>query len=274
MRSLFLAFSFLPLFTSSYSLAQTHTHNEIEIDSLTFAKTRQAVNAIPTDKFQKRIFNKNSVEIPYRLLLPSDYSPNETYPLVITLHNSTRLGSDNENQLEPLSRIWLRADIYTNYKCFVVAPQFKERSSNYKPNAENILVSTPSSDVPNVLELIKDLKKEYPAIDRRRVYLVGYSMGGSTAQNLLNREPETFAAVVSMAGVPDVSNIDEMSKKKIWLIHGKRDDENPYAGSVALFDKLNKNKKLLFTTYSNLDHNNITIPFLLSSDIPKWLFNK
>ena len=99
-------------------------------------------------------------------------------------------------------------------------------------------------------------------------------MGASTAQNLLNIAPSKFAAIVSVAAVPDFSNLTKLSKKNIWLIHGEKDDDNPYIGSVELFNKLATDKNLIFTSFSNLNHNNIVIPFLITEEIPEWLFEK
>ncbi|WP_205945616.1 carboxylesterase family protein [Pedobacter frigiditerrae] len=174
--------------------------------------------------------------------------------------------------MEPLSRIWLREEIYAKYKCFVLAPQFDKRSSNYSENEDGVLISKPSEDVAMVLELIKTLEKEYPNIDKSRIYLIGYSMGASTAQNILNREPKIFAGMVSIAAVPDYSNLKGIKNKNIWLIHGQKDIENSYKGSVELFKRLKKSKKTIFTTFLELDHNNINIPFLLNEEIPQWLF--
>lgn len=84
-------------------------------------------------------------------------------------------------------------------------------------------------------ELIKKITTEYPEIDKNRIYLVGYSMGASTAQDLLNIAPKTFAAIVSIAAVPNFSNLNTIRNKKIWLIHGGEDNENPYAGSEVLY---------------------------------------
>ena len=97
-------------------------------------------------------------------------------------------------------------------------------------------------------------------------------MGASTAQNLFNINPKKFAALVSIAGVPDFSNLKKLKDKNIWLIHGKKDIENPYIGSAELYNRLGNNKNLVFTTFNNLQHNNIAIPYLLSDEIPKWLF--
>lgn len=60
--------------------------------------------------------------------------------------------------------------------------------------------------------------------------------------------------------------------EQIWLIHGKQDTDNPYIGSEQLYRKLAGNKRLIFTSYNNLNHNSIMVPYLLTEDIPMWLF--
>lgn len=265
---------FLFLSTAQFSFAQTQNSDPIKIDSLTAAQIRTKLNQISVDQFQKRVYQQKGKELPYRLLLPKNYDKNKKYPLVITFHNSTRIGNDNEKQLEPLARIWLREEIQEEYPCFVLAPQFNERSSNYTPNKDGILESKPSSDVNLVFSLMKQLEQEFPNIDKSRIYLVGYSMGGSTAQNMLSMAPQKFAALVSLAAVPDFSNLKAMNRKDVWFIHGQKDDENPYKGSVELFNRIKSNEKAIFTTFTELDHNNIHIPFLLTEQIPKWLFEK
>jgi len=257
------------------AFAQKKIVNEAIVDSLTFIHNRKLVNDLNTDLFLKKVFIKDSIQIPYRLLQPkATKSVKQSYPLVITFHNSTRIGNDNDKQLEPLAKIWLRPEIGKKYLCYVVAPQFSKRSSNYERNDANILVAKPSADVVALLALIDQLLRQYPNIDKSRIYLIGYSMGASTAQNLLALAPDKFAATVSIAAVPDFSNLSQLNEKNLWLIHGKEDDENPYPGSVELFNQLAFNKNLIFTTFTNLNHNNIVIPFLLTDEIPKWLFTK
>ncbi|MNR26993.1 Alpha/beta hydrolase family protein [compost metagenome] len=99
-------------------------------------------------------------------------------------------------------------------------------------------------------------------------------MGASTAQNLMNIAPKTFAAMVSIAAVPDFGNISGVRQKPIWLIHGRQDNENPYEGSEHLYQEMKGNPNLYFTTYNKLDHNLITIPLLLTPEIPSWLFSR
>ncbi|MCA6069039.1 prolyl oligopeptidase family serine peptidase [Chryseobacterium sp. RG1] len=264
----------LLIITINQTFGQKKEFSDTEVDSLTFLNNRKLLNSLNTDHFQKKIFVENDIKIPYRFLTPKNNRKGEKSPLVITFHNSTRIGNDNENQLEPFAKIWLRDEIYEKYQCYVVAPQFNKRSTNYETNEEGVQISKPSNEVSALLKLIKDLEKEYPNIDKDRIYLIGYSMGGSTSQNLMNLQPNLFAAIVSVAAVPDLSNLNKIKEKNIWLIHGKNDDENPYIGSVELYNKLSSNKNLIFTTFTNLNHNNIVIPFLITDEIPKWLFEK
>lgn len=262
------------ILTANFIFAQNKEYRDTTVDSLTFVNNRKSLNNLNTEVFEKKIFIKKDIVIPYRLLTPKNNIKSQKYPLIITFHNSSRIGNDNENQLEPFAKNWLRPEIYNKYQCYVIAPQFNTRSSNYEKNIEGIPISKPSSDVFALLALIQNTEQEYPNIDKNRIYLIGYSMGASTAQNLLNIAPNKFAAMISLAAVPDFSNLKKLNNKNIWLIHGEKDDENPYHGSVELFKKLSSNKNLIFTTFSNLNHNNIVIPFLMTEEIPKWLFEK
>ncbi|WP_222164743.1 carboxylesterase family protein [Edaphocola aurantiacus] len=267
-----LLFYFL-LTCSGLASAQQHVFRQDKPDSLTIARNRTAVLQLSAAPFLKGSFSAEDITIPYRLLLPRQMNRLRQYPLVIMLHNSGKIGTDNELQLDPLARTWLRTAIQEQFPAFVLAPQFARRSSNYHPD-KGIQVSAPSADVAAILDLLHKLEQEYPNIDRSRIYLVGYSMGASTAQNLMSFAPERFAAMVSIAAVPDISNLKAFSHKPIWLIHGQQDNDNPYSGSVYLFNKLKGNKQLVFTTYTELNHNNITIPFLASDAIPRWLFRQ
>lgn len=254
--------------------AQTQIFDSLAVDSATFVNTKNKINQLNTEIFKKQKFTQQQVELPYRILLPKNYNQSQKYTLVITFHNSTRIGNDNEKQLEPLAKIWLRPEIYDNFPCFVIAPQFNKRSSNYTKQADGILSSIPSDDVNLVLKLIDSISLKYGNVDKSRIYLVGYSMGASTAQNLMTMDAKKFAAMVSIAAVPDLSNLNAFKNKSILLIHGQNDTENPYNGSIALFEKLKANKKLIFKTYTQLNHDNINIPFLLSDEIPQWLFKQ
>lgn len=246
--------------------------SSIKFDSIAFVSQKQYLNNLSASDYHKKEFKQKNISIPYRLLSPSNLKSTKKYPLVVTLHNSTRIGNDNEKQLEPLSRIWLKPDIRKNFQAFVLAPQFETRSTDYFfDQVRNVQVSKPNANLPIIIDLIEQLKKELN-IDENRIYLIGYSMGGSSVQNLLRLSPGTFAAMISIAGVPDFSSTNGLQSTPIWLIHGAKDNENPFNGSEALFNELKHNKKIRFSTFANLDHNTINYPLLNTDELPKWLF--
>lgn len=244
----------------------------IKFDSLSFAAIKNQLNNLPAEDYQKKVYLEKETAIPYRLLTPLAMKKSKKYPLVITLHNSTRIGNDNEKQLEPLSRIWLQPQIRKDFKAYVLAPQFEQRSSDYAVDStRNILVSQADENLKVLINLIVKIKGELN-IDENRIYLIGYSMGGSSVQNLMNLSPDTFAAMVSIAGVPDFSAINALNEKPIWLIHGKNDVENPFHGSKVLCSELIGNKNIRFRIYDHLDHHTINFPLLNSDELPRWLF--
>ena len=263
---------FLLCLVSVKLCAQKIEVKSTKFDSVKFSLIRKELNSLNTEAFTKKVFEANGTKLPYRLLAPKNQKSGTKYPLIIALHNSSRLGTNNESQLEPLTRTWLREQMRDQFPAFVLAPQFETRPTIYAEHDKlKILTATPQANLQILLRLI-DSFKENPSVDTKRIYLIGYSMGGSTAQHLMSAKPDWFAAMIAVAGVPDISNLQNIKHKPIWLIHGRKDDENPFNGSKKLFEQLKENKKARFTIYESLDHNNITLPLLATNELAKWLF--
>jgi len=244
-------------------------------DTATNTAIKRALNALPYDDYLANTFLcKDSTTIPYRLLSPLNNEPSQKYPLIITLHNSSRIGTDNTSQLEPLARIWLDENNRTKYPAYVVAPQFATRATTYTFDQQRqIPTSKPQPPLLAILDLVDSLKKNHN-IDENRIYLVGYSMGGSSVIDLLNIRPSLFAAAVAIASVPQFENTQELRGVPIWLIHGSDDAENPFAGSAQLYRAISEQQKTRFWIFEHRTHNNIVSPALLGTVIPEWLFNK
>jgi len=244
-------------------------------DSASTAAAKKLLNSLPDQDFLTKSFlTKDSQIIPYRLLTPVNNQPAQKYPLIITLHNSSRIGSDNKAQLEPLARLWLAARIRKKYPAYVLAPQFSVRSASYITDQKReILTSVAAPQLAAILDLVDSLKKNYN-IDENRIYLVGYSMGGSSVIDLLNLRPGAFAAAVAVAPVPQFANTDALRRVPIWLIHGSEDSENPFAGSKELYKEISTLQKTRFWIFEHRTHDNIVSPALLGENIPGWLFTK
>lgn len=212
----------------------------------------------------------NLEEVKYRLFNPTQQKTNKTYPLIVVYHGSADVGTDNNSQLKLFQKLFATPDIQEDYPAYVLAPQFSTRSSDYlMDTTRNLLYSSPRSCLNSVFELIDSLKLNLN-IDKNRIYVVGYSMGGSTVINSLSERPDLFAAGISIAGIPQFDNTEGLSEIPVWLIHGTNDTVNPIESDEQLYNEISNN--IRFWKLKSKGHDNIVITDILGEALPRWLF--
>jgi predicted peptidase len=79
--------------------------------------------------------------LPYRLLAPSSPAPAGGYPLVLVLHGSGAIGTDNGAQIGAFVKSWALPQAMADFPAYVVAPQFPARTADYTPGPDGILQS-------------------------------------------------------------------------------------------------------------------------------------
>jgi predicted peptidase len=179
-----------------------------------------------SDRFQARKFlNKNRFSIPYRLLIPQNYDVTKKYPLVLFLHGSDERGNDNKKQLYVGLDIFAAEKRMRRFPCFITAPQcpdeMKWADVDWKSD-RHIMQKTPTEALSSSIELIRELSKEF-SIDISRIYVVGYSMGGFGAWEVIQRWPEFFAAAVPVCGGGDETQAHRITRIPLWAFHGAMD---------------------------------------------------
>jgi poly(3-hydroxybutyrate) depolymerase len=127
-------------------------------------------------------------------VLPSDYSKDKNYPLVIALH-----GSNNDGpQFYDITRLW---EVAEERKFIVLFPTALRSKNAYE--AWNFYSHTPkdngNDDESFLLGLIR-LYTEEKGADKSRVYLTGFSNGGGMTNWMAMNHPEVFAAVMPYSG--------------------------------------------------------------------------
>jgi predicted peptidase len=194
----------------------------------------------------------------------------DKYPLVVIYHGSGAIGTDNNTQLELLHKLFASPEIQSKYPAYVLAPQFPTHSSDYATDTERkVLYSTPRPCLNAVLQLIDSLQSNLN-IDSKRIYIVGFSMGGSTVINSLSARPDLFAAGISIAGIPQFDQTQVLKKIPIWLIHGIDDTENPIDSDEVLFNEMGEN--IRFWKLKAITHDNVFSSLILGETLPQWLF--
>jgi hypothetical protein len=120
-------------------------------------------------------------------------NPDKKVPLVITLHGGSNTIEDAEGLGYPC--LGAREGFIT------VSPEVSDPRPNPTANSWNVGYNPAyMSDEDFILNLITYIEKEYP-IDTTRVYLAGFSNGGSMANSLMLTHPELFAAAAPVSGV-------------------------------------------------------------------------
>lgn len=181
------------------------------------------------------------------------------YPLVIYLHGR---GGDVMTPVEPgEAKSFSAEDNYRKRPCFIIAPQCpKDGSWDGKNSAA-------------VVEIIGDLTKNL-AVDKKRIYLTGYSMGGYGTFHLLGEEPKLFAAGVPIAGGGDPNKAEIFKKVPIWVFHGAKDPTVVPDQSRKMVEALKEEKSdVKYTEYEDGDHG---IAGRAYSDLKmhEWLFEQ
>jgi predicted peptidase len=215
-----------------------------------------AVAAVEPTRFDDGDFKTpDGTPLRYRLLVPSHASPGKHYPLVLQLHGSGGVGTDNVKQLDRLARSWAMPDVRERYQAYILIPQFPTRSANYGPptaaqHAEH------SAALDAALELVEAFVLDHP-VDRSRIYAVGFSMGGSAAWLSPSLRPGLFAAIVPLSGIAPENSFAPLFKHLPTLvIHGNADTENPIAADLRFVHEIERmgGRTIRFREYEGLDH--------------------
>lgn len=215
--------------------------------------------------------------MPYRLLEPATSEDGALYPLVLFLHGSGERGDDNEKQLTYGGSVFSNPATSDRYPAYVVFPQCKEKSWTAMTERRNFM---PGSATPAetdsetlVMELVGDIMERYP-IDPRRVYVVGISMGGIAAYDLVCRYPEVFTAAVPICGAVNPERLSDARGVKFMIFHGEEDDEVPALCGREAYKALSAaGAEVDYVEFAGMGHECWSAAFNYPYLLP-WLFSQ
>jgi predicted peptidase len=182
--------------------------------------------------------------IPYRLFVPSRWTPATKLPLLVTLRAGTSVNNSyrsNNDFVENAERRGYLVVTPMGYRPLpqpyygspypIARPGAAAPAAGWSP-LEN---QRAEQDVLNVIDLVTE---EYN-VDTSRVYLHGQNPSGSGALHLGAKYPDRFAALVISSGpiVYDAYPFDRLKGKVgLMVIHGDQDTSNPIEASKRMAD--------------------------------------
>ena len=269
--------SFVVIIISVFScICQTKSGIRTEIydkkDSLKSLARIKEIKNLDYSDFKAGKLKEGETEVNFRLLKPKKIDQTKKYPLILVFHGSGAIGTNNTSQMGILSRMWLLPENREKYQAYVLSPQFPVRSSNYHlDETRNVKASESNAHLDLVLKSIDSLII-HENIDPNRIYVTGFSMGGSTISNAISKRPDLFAAAINVSGISQFDKMDEL-KMPIWIIHGSLDTDNLPQSNFRFFDEMKTRGNVFLWEYKDKYHNNILSAGLVD-EIPKWLFKQ
>ena len=219
----------------------------------------------------------NGGTLPYRLHVPAKPEPGKLYPLVVHMHGAGSWGTNNVDQIRTGGADFISWARRHGEEYVFIAPQTPRRCKWVDTpwqNTKSTMKETPTPSLRMAMEIIDDAIERYP-VDRSRVYLMGISMGGYAAWELLQRRPELFAAGLPCCGGGDVAQAPRLTDIPIWAFHGSKDKGVPVCRSrdMVAAIKAAGGKKILYREYDGLGHN-VWTPTFSDDKVFEWLFSQ
>ena len=240
------------------------------------------VTAQDKNLYEKHIFVYRGDTLLYRLLLPENYNPGKTYPMVLFLHGSGERGNDNEAQLTHGADLFLRDSVRKNYPAIIVFPQCAAQDSWANMSSKNDSSGKRIFQFKNngkttksmwlVERLVRNIINLYP-VTRKQLYVGGLSMGGMGTFEIVRRNPKLFVAAFPICGGADSSIAKKIKNVNWWIFHGAKDQTVDPMYSQIMARALQQEKaSVMFTLYPEAEHNSWDNAFAEPGLLP-WLFS-
>jgi polyhydroxybutyrate depolymerase len=163
----------------------------------------------------------------YGIYIPSRYDGSEDLPLVIALHG---FGDEWHN----FSRFSGWMTIAEEYNFLVAFPNGYLRQWNDGGRGDHY-----EDDVRMLQVMIERVARDY-RINRERIYLTGFSNGGTMVYKAACEAPNVFAGIASVAGTMRYNQncLDDL-QLSVMMIHGTADSVVPFTGGDGRYSAPN-----------------------------------
>ena len=175
---------------------------------------QEAVYADNAGKFLQFTFAYEGHTLPYNLYVPDHMD--HPLPLVVFMHDMGSLSEEPDFTLRQGigALVWADAKEQEKRPCFVLAPQYSEKSAH-----DDYTVGWAAEAT---IRLIEYLCSAYN-IDQTRIYGTGQSMGTMMLCELMITHPRFFAGCFLTAGQWDPDRMAAIKDEHVWIMVSEHD---------------------------------------------------
>ncbi len=174
----------------------------------------------------------------YLTYLPENYeSSSEKFPLIIFLHGAPQRGNDSDDLKKEGLPKELEAGLSIPF--IVVVPHCKTGTTWYSQG---------------LYDMLNEVSRLY-RVDKKRLYLTGFSMGGFGVLKFIRDYPGLFAAAAPICSGGSKFFAETISAVPLWFFHGAKDTVVEIENTKTLVEELEKhNANVRFTIYPDKAH--------------------
>src|SRR5579864_3694783 len=172
--------------------------------------------------------------IHYALSIPRNYSPSTPVPLILALHFGVG-GGDAAGAGRDVVQILIGPG-FAELGAIIVAP-------------DSLRGDWSSPENEKAVNALLDMVQARYSIDKKKVVVTGFSMGGAGSWHFAEKFPERFSAAIPVAGRPPASASGW--RLPVLAIHSRDDQVAPFGPTEARIAELQKagvNAKLILLT--------------------------
>jgi predicted peptidase len=174
----------------------------------------------------------------YAISIPRNYDARTPVPLVLVLHS----GGERMRYYGSAFMRLLAIPALSDLRPIMVAPDCPSNS----------WTDTASEDA--VMALLEDVLNQF-SIDRHRVLVTGFSLGGRGTWFMATRHAELFTAAIPMAASPGDLAVDRLAMMPTYIIHSRDDEVSPFAPDERLAKQLvEMGRPVRFQALNGLGH--------------------
>jgi predicted peptidase len=177
----------------------------------------------PPAVLQRTFVSPESGRILYGISVPAGYTKGEPRPLILALHP----GGERTPYYGLSFMRGIVSPALKDLNAIIVAPDCPTRSWS-DPAAEQALMA-----------LVQNVMKEY-AVDRRRILVTGFSLGGRGTWFMSSRHADLFTGAIPIAGASGDEPLDRLGRIPTYVIHSRNDQVVPFAPDERTTRELEK----------------------------------
>jgi predicted peptidase len=183
-----------------------------------------ALSQSPTPGALRQTFvTPDGARILYGISVPAGYDSKQPRPLVLALHP----GGERTPYYGLMFMRTIVSPALSDLGAIIVAPDCPTRAWS-DPAAEKAVV-----------QLLQKIFDDY-AIDRRRILVTGFSLGGRGTWAMSARQANLFTAAIPIAGSSGDEPLENLGKIPTYVIHSRADQVVPFGPDEKVALELEK----------------------------------